>query len=129
MAPGTRTRNSAGGATWLFLTFDRMIAGEIILLVYWGGLGVIALIGFSIVGAGVGLALRSDGLAGWLLGAPVLIGGLLAMAALTLLWRASCEFYIAIFRISEDLRALRRHDEAAIAAASAKTERPTTSAF
>jgi hypothetical protein len=98
------------------LTFDRMVAGEIILLVYWAGLGVIALIGFGMVGAGVGLAIRDGSLAGLLLGAPVLIGGLLAMVALTLLWRATCEFYIAIFRISEDLRALRRNDEAAAAA-------------
>ena len=101
---------------WNLLTFDRMVAGEIILLIYWAGLGVIALIGFSMVGAGVGLALREDGFSGWLLGAPVLIGGLLAMVALTLLWRATCEFYIAIFRISEDLRFLRRNDEAAASA-------------
>jgi len=96
-----------------------MVAGEIILLVYWAGLGVIALIGFGMVGAGVGLAIRDGSLAGLLLGAPVLIGGLLAMVALTLLWRATCEFYIAIFRISEDLRSLRRNDESAAAARAA----------
>jgi len=96
-----------------------MVAGEIILLVYWAGLGVIALIGFGMVGAGVGLAIRDGSLAGLLAGAPVLIGGLLAMVALTLLWRATCEFYIAVFRISEDLRALRRNDEAAAARAPA----------
>jgi hypothetical protein len=89
-----------------------MLAGEIIMLVYWAGLGIIALLGFSMVGAGVGLALREDGLYGWLLGVPVMVGGLLLVTALTLLWRATCEFYIAIFRISEDLRALRRTDEA-----------------
>jgi hypothetical protein len=92
-----------------------MVAGEIILLVYWAGLGVIALVGFSVVGAGVGLALREEGFSGWLVGGPVLIGGLLLVAALTLLWRATCEFYIAVFRISEDLRALRHEDEAAAA--------------
>ena len=115
MAPRNSPRNNQAGS-WNLLTFDRMVAGEIILLIYWAGLGVIALLGFSMVGAGVGLALREDGLSGWLLGAPVLIGGLLAMVALTLLWRATCEFYIAIFRISEDLRFLRRNDEAAAAA-------------
>lgn len=99
--------------SWNLLTFERMIAGEVILLVYWAGLCAIALIGFSVVGAGVGLALREEGFSGWLLGGPVLIGGLLLVVGLTLLWRATCEFYIAVFRISEDLRALRRNDEAA----------------
>ena len=117
MAPSSpqRTRSTRGAVRSL-LTFDRMMAGEIILLVYWAGLGVIALIGFSVVGAGVGMALREDSFAGLLLGVPVLIGGLLVVGALTLLWRATCEFYIAIFRISEDLRALRRNDEAAVRA-------------
>jgi hypothetical protein len=109
---------------WNLLTFDRMVAGEIILIVYWAGLGVIALLGFSMVGAGVGLALREDKISGLLLGAPVLVGGLIAMVALTLLWRATCEFYIAIFRISEDLRALRRADDiAASAPVSPRVER------
>lgn len=114
MAPRYPNRkHSHAGRSWNLLTFDRMIAGEIIVLVYWAGLGVIALVGFSVVGAGVGLALREEGFSGWLLGGPVLIGGLLLVAALTLLWRATCEFYIAVFRISEDLRALRREDESA----------------
>jgi hypothetical protein len=117
MAPRSFLRTNQTGESWNLLTFERMVAGEIILLVYWAGLGVIALIGFGMVGAGVGLAIRDGSLAGLLLGAPLLIGGLLAMVALTLLWRATCEFYIAIFRISEDLRSLRRNDEAAVARA------------
>jgi hypothetical protein len=28
--------------------------------------------------------------------------------ALALLWRAMCEFFVAVFRISDDLHALRR---------------------
>jgi hypothetical protein len=112
------------GGSWNLLTFDRMVAGEIILLVYWAGLGVIALIGFGMVGAGVGLAIRDASFSGFLLGAPLLIGGLLAMAALALLWRATCEFYIAVFRISEDLRALRRSDEAAAARTSVPPRQP-----
>jgi hypothetical protein len=31
---------------------------------------------------------------------------------MVLLWRAFCEFYVAIFRISEDLRALRQASDA-----------------
>jgi hypothetical protein len=37
----------------------------------------------------------------------VVVVGLLVMAALLLLWRSFCEFYVAIFRISEDLSAMR----------------------
>ena len=49
----------------------------------------------------------------------VLIAGLLVAAALVLLWRAFCEFYVAIFRISEDLRALRQTSDADHAVATA----------
>ncbi len=38
----------------------------------------------------------------------MLVAGLLVAAAMVLLWRAFCEFYVAIFRISEDLRACAR---------------------
>ena len=116
MARATQKRKASSGGIGSLLTFDRMIAGQVVLLIYWAGLGIIALIGFSVVGAGVGLAMREDGLSGWLLGGPLLVGGVLVVVALTLLWRAICEFYIAIFRISDDLRALRRNDDALFAA-------------
>jgi hypothetical protein len=38
---------------------------------------------------------------------------------MVLLWRAFCEFYVAIFRISEDLRALRQASDADHAVAAA----------
>jgi Domain of unknown function (DUF4282) len=119
MARATQKRKASGGGIGSLLTFDHMIAGQVVLLIYWAGLGVIALIGFSVVGAGVGLAMREDGPSGLLLGVPVLVGGLLVVVALTLLWRAICEFYIAVFRISDDLRALRRNDDALFAARNA----------
>ena len=118
MARATQKRKASSGGLGSFLTFDHMIAGQVVLLIYWAGLGIIALIGFSVVGAGVGLAMREDGLSGWLLGGPLMVGGVLVVIALTLLWRAICEFYIAIFRISDDLRALRRNDDALFAARS-----------
>ncbi|MBV8594276.1 MAG: DUF4282 domain-containing protein, partial [Caulobacteraceae bacterium] len=43
---------------------------------------------------------------------PVLVVGLLIVAAMGLVWRAFCEFYVAIFRIGDDLAALRRTAEA-----------------
>jgi len=64
-----------------------------------------------VVGAAFCLALRDGALIGWLLAIPFLVAGLLAVGAAALLWRAMCEFYISIFRISEDLRALRERDD------------------
>ena len=118
MNPTTSKRKSASsGLFWDLLTFDRLIAGSIIHLVYWAGLGVIALLGFFVIGAAAGLALHNDGAAGWLLALPALVGGALAVIALALLWRASCEFYVAVLRISDDLRALRANDDAVTQAA------------
>jgi hypothetical protein len=64
------------------------------------------------MGAAVGLVIRDPSLMGLLLAIPVLIGGLLVMGALILLWRSFCEFYVAIFKISEDLSVLRADVEA-----------------
>ena len=80
-------------------------------LIYWAGLGLIALMAFGVVGAAIGLALREANLMGFLLAIPALVVGILLAVALTLLWRAVCEFYVAVFRISDDLRALRLNDE------------------
>lgn len=94
------------------LTFDRLVSGTVIHLVYWAGLGLIALLGFSVIGAAVGVALREENWFGVLLALPVLIGGLLVVGALILLWRSFCEFYVAIFKLADDLHALRLQTEA-----------------
>jgi zinc transporter ZupT len=99
------------GRIWSALTFERLITGQVIHLVYWAGLGVIIIAAFSVVGAAVGVALREGSWAAVLLAIPVLVGGLLAVAAAGLMWRAVCEFYVAIFRIGDDLAALRREAE------------------
>jgi hypothetical protein len=92
---------------WDILTFDRLLTGPVVHLVYWAGLGLVVLGGFSVVGGAIGLAIKDGTIMGVLLAFPVLIAGLLVVVAFGLLWRAFCEFYVAIFRISEDLRALR----------------------
>jgi hypothetical protein len=94
---------------WNLLTFDRLITGPVIHIIYWCGLGIIALSGFTVIGAAVGVAIRGGSLEGVLLAIPVLVGGLLAVTAMSLLWRGACEFYLAVFRIADDLRALRLH--------------------
>ena len=114
MRPPRTLRSDAPsrGMLWDLLTFDRLLTGPVVHLIYWAGLGVIALIGFGVVGAAIGLALRDPSLMSVLLAIPAMVVGLLITAALALLWRAVCEFYVAIFRISDDLRALRLLDEA-----------------
>ena len=113
MAPARSTKaRGSNGLFWDLLTFDRLVTGPVIHLIYWAGLGVVALFGFSVVGAAVGLALKEPGLQSLLLAFPVMVAGLLVAVAMVLLWRAFCEFYVAIFRISEDLRALRQASDA-----------------
>ena len=127
MASANKSKaRGSNGLFWDLLTFDRLVTGPVIHLIYWAGLGVVALFAFSVVGAAVGLALKEPGLQSLLLAFPVLVAGLLVAAAMVLLWRAFCEFYVAIFRISEDLRALRQASDADHAVA-AVTRPPQTS--
>lgn len=93
------------------LTLDRMLTGQVIHLVYWAGLCAIAMIVFAVIGAAAGQAL-GGGLQGLLLALPILVVGLIVAAAMGLLWRSFCEFYLTVFRIGEDLRAMRAASEA-----------------
>lgn len=112
-----RPPKSAGSAQtsrqflWDILTFDRLLTGPVVHLIYWAGLAVVVLGGFTVVGGAIGLAVKDGTLLGVLLAFPVLIAGLLVLAALGLVWRGFCEFYVAVFRISEDLRALRERQD------------------
>ena len=103
--PARRSASKAG--FWDLLTFDRMLTTPVIHLIYWSGLGVIVLFGSFVAGVAVGTALREGDMPGMLLAFGVLVAGALVFSAMVLMWRAVCEFYVAIFRISEDLRALR----------------------
>jgi hypothetical protein len=109
---------------WDLLTFDRLVTGPVVHLIYWAGLGVISLVAFSSVGAAVGVALRETAFLGKILAVPVAVAGLLVAGAMVLLWRALCEFYVAIFRISDDLRALRQHVDGERAAGRGTTSAP-----
>jgi hypothetical protein len=72
---------------------------------------VIALVAFGAIGAAVGVALREASLLGILLAVPVLVAGLLVVGALVLLWRSFCELYVALFRLSDDLHAIRQAND------------------
>lgn len=122
MPPANKTKRGSNSLLWDLLTFDRLVTGPVIHFIYWAGLGVVVLCGFAVVGAAVGLALKEPGLGSLLLAFPVLVAGLLVAGAMALLWRAFCEFYVAIFRISEDLRALRQTSDADHAAFMARRQ-------
>ena len=115
MAKAKKTRERGVGASviWDLLTFDRLLTGPVVHLIYWSGLGLMLMVSFGVIGAFVGFLMRGDTAVEKLLALPVLVAGILVVAALTLTWRAFCEFYVAIFRISDDLAALRRAAEEA----------------
>ena len=108
MPSSPRQRRNASPRDLFFdlLTFDRRLAVPVMHLVYWAGLGLIALFAFGVIGAALGVSLR-EGLQGLLIAIPTLVAGFLIVGALVLIWRSFCEFYITIFKISEDLSALR----------------------
>ena len=93
------------------LTFEKLVTGTVVHLVYWAGLGIIGIMAFGVLGASVGVAIREGGW-GILLAVGVLGVGLIGVFIAVLLWRAFCEFYVTIFKISEDLHVLRQDVEA-----------------
>lgn len=88
------------------------MTNTVVHLVYWAGLAMIAIVAFGLLGATIGVAIREGSLIGVLLAIPVLVVGLLGIAAVVLLWRSFMEFYVAVFKISEDLHFLRKEAEA-----------------
>ena len=110
--PLNRPKGAGSAVIWDLLTFEHLMTSQVIHIIYWAGLALIALGAFGTMGAAVGLVIRDPSLIGLLLAIPVLIGGFLVMGALVLIWRSFCEFYVAIFRISEDLSVLRESVDA-----------------
>ena len=108
MGPSRGARKPRRAGLFSILTFEHMITGPVIHLVYWCGLGVVVLAAFGVVGASVGIAIREQSWETWMLAIPALAGGLLIVLAGGLVWRAFCEFFVVIFRIGDDLAALRR---------------------
>lgn len=109
--PAQRAQESRRTFLWDLLTFERLVTGTVVHLVYWAGLGIIGVMAFGVLGASVGVAIREGGW-GILLALGVLGAGVLGVGIAALLWRAFCEFYVTIFKISEDLSALRADVEA-----------------
>lgn len=101
----------ARGFLWDMLTFEKLLTGPITHLIYWAGLAIVVIIGFGVVGGAIGLMIRDFSISGVALGIATFVVGILVTAALAMLWRGLCEFYLAVFQIAEDLRALRASSE------------------
>ena len=54
--------NSIQDVFWDLLTFDRLMTGPVIHIIYWAGLAVLVLGGFATIGAAVGAAMHEEGL-------------------------------------------------------------------
>ncbi|MBA4000975.1 DUF4282 domain-containing protein [Brevundimonas sp.] len=93
------------------LTFDRLLTGPVIHLIYWAGLALIVLGGFVVVGGAVGLALNEPGWLAWVLAIPTVVVGLLVLFIVAMLWRSFCELYVALFQIAADLKIMRAYVE------------------
>jgi hypothetical protein len=110
--PLQRPHGAGGQFLWDLLTFERLMTGQVFHLVYWAGLGIIGIAAFGVLGATIGVAIREGSIVGALLALAVFGIGLLGVAAVVLLWRSFCEFYVTIFKIAEDLAVLRADVEA-----------------
>jgi hypothetical protein len=119
--PTRKSQGEAGGVLRDILTFERLLTGPVIHLIYWAGLGVIVLGAFGSIGAAVGVALKEQEIVGKLLAIPLAVAGVLICFALVLLWRSFCEFYVAVFRIADDLKGLRAAAEREIGPLPAST--------
>ncbi len=105
--PSTRRKHTVRPFLWDLLTFDKLMTGPVTHLIYWAGLALISLVGFSIMGGAIGLGIRDGTIAGVAVAFATLVAGVLVTGALILIWRGVSEFYLAVFRIAEDLRAIR----------------------
>jgi hypothetical protein len=94
LKPNRRPAKFTPDMIWDLMSFETLMTRQVIHLIYWSGLGI-----------------REQSPFGFLLGIGILIGGVLVIGVLALLWRAFCELYVALFRLSDDIHALRRAND------------------
>ena len=85
-----------------FLSFDKLMGAGLVKIVYFLGMIGIGLgVLFAVLGAFGMMTIDFGSGLGMLIGAP--LGGIIGICFL----RFACELYIAIFRISDDIAAIR----------------------
>lgn len=93
------------------LTFDRLATRPIVHIIYWLGLALMTLMAFAVAGIAFSTAIREAMPWGILLAIGVLAIGWLSVLIGVLIWRAFCEFFMAVLSIAEDLHAIREYQE------------------
>ncbi len=110
--------------TRTLLTFDRLTARPIVHIVYWLGLGLLFIAAMGFLGVAVGSVIKDPSMWGMLLSFGVLIVSWLMVLIGLMLWRAFCEFYMAVLSIADDLRVLRQYQEKLEPAQAARPQSP-----
>jgi hypothetical protein len=110
--------------TRTLLTFDRLTARPIVHIVYWLGLGLFFIAAMGFLGVAVGSMIKDHSVWGMLLSFGVLIVSWLMVMIGIMLWRAFCEFYMAVLSIADDLRILRQYQEKLEPASAARPQSP-----
>jgi hypothetical protein len=85
--------------------FDRLIGKSLIKIVYFLGLGAIALWALIVLVAAMGAS--ALGMGSGLLG---IIAALIILAFGSLSWRLTCELWLVLFRIYDELKAANARD-------------------
>ncbi len=85
-----------------FMSFDKLIGFRLIVVIYWLGLIGIALA--TLAGIFGGLAAMGSG---FLAGLGAVIFALIGAVVGVLFWRFICEMYLLIFRMADDVRAIK----------------------
>jgi hypothetical protein len=81
-----------------------------------------------VLGVAIGQAMKDGSVMGWVLSLPILIIGWLSILVCIMLWRAACEFFLAIMSIAEDLSFLRQFQEKLDAPQTAAAPQPRAQA-
>lgn len=97
--------------TRTLLTFDRLTARPIVHIVYWLGLGLLFIAAMGFLGVAVGSVIKDPSVWSMLLSFGILVISWLMVMIGVMLWRAFCEFYMAVLSIADDLRVLRQYQE------------------
>lgn len=110
--------------TRTLLTFDRLTARPIVHIVYWMGLGLLFIAAMGFLGVAVGSVIKDPSMWGMMLSFGVLIVSWLMVLIGVMLWRAFCEFYMAVLSIADDLRVLRQYQEKLEPASASRPQSP-----
>jgi len=85
-----------------FLSFDKMIAGDIVRFLYWLGIVIILLFGFGTIAGSINTMSYNAGL-----GLLQLFVGLVGIAFGVILWRVVCEIYLIFVAMNDKLGQIR----------------------